>query len=509
MNSSRLLQSLLAGAALAMPCLAPAVEFRVPAAVLPESTENVAVAGEFNAWSPTANPMRRDGADWVATVDVPDGDFLYKIVMGRNAWHASPVALGYQLGEHGLDSTLTVKEGKIVSPSDALRKTMVRVTQESASAEPPHVLVISHRMPELPIRMTKAADGMWEAWLPASGTYSWNIVKDGALTVPNWRGPDLRDATAATVAGGGAPTEFRLAAAALPEAPLAIFVGGTMNQWKSYTSAMTKKDGDFVATISVPDGEHAYRFAAFGKDMRPRVILDPTNPDMGPDGFDGINNLGRFEGGKRLPMEGMTAFSFTAPEAKSVCLTGDFVNWQPAVLPLLRGADGKWTGNLRIGVPTAKYQFVVDGERVPDPSPQVKVENDPQRGPVSVFQQASTLRGDREIERLASQQFGLSTSLNADRVQIEPAQAVRGKELTIIYDTKRGPLAGQKDVYLYWGINLFMSTASEYGKDPKDGVYRWTITVPLDAKEVNVVFNNGAGVWDNNGEKDWTFVTKE
>jgi lipid-A-disaccharide synthase-like uncharacterized protein len=59
-------------------------------------------------------------------------------------------------------------------------------------------------------------------------------------------------------------------------------------------------------------------------------------------------------------------FRTEAPAAAAVSVTGDFNQWDPAGLPLARGADGAWsrTVTLRDGQ-TCRYAFVIDGVRGP------------------------------------------------------------------------------------------------------------------------------------------------
>lgn len=59
------------------------------------SPSAVAVAGGFNDWSPTADPMVREGSRWTVTLDLPPGPHPYKIVEttgGTAAWTCDPGA---------------------------------------------------------------------------------------------------------------------------------------------------------------------------------------------------------------------------------------------------------------------------------------------------------------------------------------------------------------------------------------------------------------------------------
>lgn len=67
----------------------------------------VNLAGSFNGWSPSATPMRR-GADgrWAATVDLPDGTYLYKFVLDGDRWMPDPGNPEREPDGHGGDNTV-------------------------------------------------------------------------------------------------------------------------------------------------------------------------------------------------------------------------------------------------------------------------------------------------------------------------------------------------------------------------------------------------------------------
>ncbi|MEO1129206.1 MAG: carbohydrate-binding protein, partial [Planctomycetota bacterium] len=94
-------------------------------------------------------------------------------------------------------------------------------------------------------------------------------------------------------------------------------------------------------------------------------------------------------------------------------------------------------------------------------------------------------------------------------VEITPDPAQAGQNVTIEYDPAGGPLASAAQVYLHYGFDNWMPTI---GPDPAmtwDGD-AWAITVPVQstASQLNVVFNDGAGTWDNNNGQDWHFTVE-
>jgi len=61
-------------------------------------------------------------------------------------------------------------------------------------------------------------------------------------------------------------------------------------------------------------------------------------------------------------------FYCAAPEAKAVCLVGDFNGWQPWANPMHRDASGSWTAQVELHHGYHQYLFLVDGEPMLDPN---------------------------------------------------------------------------------------------------------------------------------------------
>lgn len=69
----------------------------------------VSVAGDFNSWSATANPMARKGDRWVAAVRLMPGVHQYKFVVNKTRWIADPHAASQvSNGMGGVNSCIRV-----------------------------------------------------------------------------------------------------------------------------------------------------------------------------------------------------------------------------------------------------------------------------------------------------------------------------------------------------------------------------------------------------------------
>ena len=96
-----------------------------------------------------------------------------------------------------------------------------------------------------------------------------------------------------------------------------------------------------------------------------------------------------------------------------------------------------------------------------------------------------------------------------DVVVVNPNPPEAGQNVLIQYNPAGRPLSGASMVKLHYGFNNWNPVISP---DPtmtwNAGNSRWEISVavPSDATQLDLVFNNGAGTWDNNSGQDWHFT---
>jgi hypothetical protein len=95
------------------------------------------------------------------------------------------------------------------------------------------------------------------------------------------------------------------------------------------------------------------------------------------------------------------------------------------------------------------------------------------------------------------------------RVCVSPVPLVQGNSVTISYDPAGGPISGAATVKLHLGWNNWNPVVAP---DPamtfNAGSNRWEFTtnLPVNATQLDCVFNNGSGTWDNNSGQDWHFA---
>lgn len=70
-----------------------------------------------------------------------------------------------------------------------------------------------------------------------------------------------------------------------------------------------------------------------------------------------------------------TAFAYTAPNANTVLLAGDFTHWEQSPVRLDKGVDGVWRTVTQLTPGEHHYRFVVDGQWRDDPHCPLQVPN--------------------------------------------------------------------------------------------------------------------------------------
>ncbi|MDE3069042.1 MAG: hypothetical protein KGJ60_16040 [Verrucomicrobiota bacterium] len=112
-----------------------------------------------------------------------------------------------------------------------------------------------------------------------------------------------------------------------------------------------------------------------------------------------------------------------------------------------------------------------------------------------------SLRIDPEFQKLTGDSGGNPVSLS-------PAAPAAGKAVTIQYAPAGRNLASASQIYLHLGWNNWNPVVSP---DPamkfSPAANRWedTAILPGGATNLNCVFNDGAGAWDNNAGANWNF----
>ena len=103
----------------------------------------------------------------------------------------------------------------------------------------------------------------------------------------------------------------------------------------------------------------------------------------------------------------------------------------------------------------------------------------------------------------------LSATTNAcnGRVCVEPAPLVPGNTGTITYTPAGGPIASATNVCIHLGWNNWATVVStDAPMTAVSNTWVYVVNVPEDATQLDCVFNDCNGTWDNNNTADWHFA---
>jgi hypothetical protein len=104
-----------------------------------------------------------------------------------------------------------------------------------------------------------------------------------------------------------------------------------------------------------------------------------------------------------------------------------------------------------------------------------------------------------------------STPGGGDVIVLNPQPPQAGEIAEINYNPIGRPLSGAAQVRLHYGFNNWATVISPDAAMtwlPQLGVWQINVAVPSTATQLDVVFNNGSGTWDNNGGQDWHFAVE-
>ena len=78
---------------------------------------------------------------------------------------------------------------------------------------------------------------------------------------------------------------------------------------------------------------------------------------------------------RQMETRSKQTFRFSAPDAISVLLVGDFTHWQRRAIPMQKGKDGIWETTVSLPPGKHSYRFLVDGDWRDDPECSLRVPN--------------------------------------------------------------------------------------------------------------------------------------
>jgi hypothetical protein len=103
---------------------------------------------------------------------------------------------------------------------------------------------------------------------------------------------------------------------------------------------------------------------------------------------------------------------------------------------------------------------------------------------------------------------GSSPSGCNGRVCVSVVPPVAGAPVTVQFSPTGGPLASASAISIHLGWNNWNPVVSPDAPmtfNSASNLWQYMVTVPANATELDCVFNNGSGAWDNNSGANWVF----
>jgi hypothetical protein len=317
------------------------------------NARQVMLAGSFNKWDPNALKMTKTDSGWVAEVKLQPGKYWYKFVVDYN-WIIDD------------DNAAKENDGMGNTNSVYFKTNTVFELNEYVNAKKAWVAGSFNNWRSHELAMYKTQKGWAFKMYLADGTHTYKFLTDqtwhqdalNKLKLPDGHG------NFNSVITKGTQHLFRLAGY---NNASSVILSGSFNGWNKKELSMRKTATGWELPYALGSGNHEYKFIVDGK-----WITDPANP---------LTIMG--EGGNSnsyLIIGANYTFRLkNRPDANVVFLAGDFNNWSPAALAMIRdGNDWKYSVHLSPG--KHKYKFIVDGKWIADPDNKLWEQNEHNTG---------------------------------------------------------------------------------------------------------------------------------
>lgn len=278
---------------------------------------SVNVAGEFNAWSTSADPLgKQPDGSWRLEKKLAAGRYAYKFVVDGSNWKPDPtVTEGVDDGYGGKNSVIVVGTAAAPAPT---------------AAAPP-------------------AKGAGPAVTAAGVVFRFA----GAANTVNLAGDFNSWSTTADPMTKGADGSFTISKSLAPGRYAYKFVLDGTN-WKEDPGASASVDDGYGGknSVVVVEGAGAAAPATAGVGASPTA--EPAAPVVRPLAAGATPRAPQ-------PTAAGVVFTYAGPAKSGVALCGEFNAWSTTADPMTQAADGTWTLTRKLAAGTYAYKFLVDG----------------------------------------------------------------------------------------------------------------------------------------------------
>lgn len=301
--------------------------------------KQVMLAGSFNNWSPSALAMKKTDSGWIADVKLKPGKYWYKFIADGN-WMYDTDNLSRENDGLGNINSVLFKENTVFKLENNLDAKRVFLAGSFNDWRPNE------------LQMTRTNTG-WELPLYlANGTHTYKFLVDGNWIADPKNAEQLPDGHGAfnSVIKLGIPHLFKLTGYTNART---VLLAGTFNEWHKDELQMKKTAVGWELPYTLRPGNYEYIFVVDGKE-----IPDPSNPLIVSSSLNTTNSY--------LIIGANYTFRLKMPNAKTVYLAGDFNNWSPRSLAMIKQGD-EWVYSVHLSPGKHKYKYYADGKWITDP----------------------------------------------------------------------------------------------------------------------------------------------
>jgi len=304
----------------------------------------VKLAGSFTNWQDNALPMTKTDSGWIARVKLSTGKHLYKFIVDGN-WTVDR------------DNTNIENDG-MGNDNSVYFKTNYTFTLNGYTDTKKLYLAGSfNNWKEHDLLMQRTAIGWSLPVYLSEGTHTYRFIADGNWFIdpanpakfPN----EFNDFN--SVIRIGNPYIFKLDGFANAKN---VVLKGSFNNWQDNQLFMTKTATGWQFAYALGPGNYEYRLSIDGETLADSVTKDNFVLVISP------NFTFRLKG---------------FDNAKTVCVSGDFNNWNPKSFQMKK-VDDVWVFPVHLNKGKHRYKFVVDGKWILDPGNKLWEQNEYRTG---------------------------------------------------------------------------------------------------------------------------------
>jgi hypothetical protein len=302
------------------------------------NAQSVILSGSFNNWSVSACRMKKADGRWYYDLILPYGRHEYKFIIDGVWYQDSDNLIKAYDNADGYNSVYfrTNRQFKLKGCDGAKRVVLAGSFNDWDE----------YNWKLLP------SDKDWtlDVFLP-DGTHFYKFICDGIWIVDPNNSDLIKDGEGNLNSRLiiGKTTRFYLPGYTTASA---VYLVGSFNNFANGSALMERDTQGWFIDYALRPGNYLFHFIADGK---PILLRDGSWPIAGD------YNL--------LIVGANHSFTFSDPQSKAreVAVSGDFIQWAPAGIPMQRTAEGY---QVDVFLPRGKnrYKFIVDGQWILDPA---------------------------------------------------------------------------------------------------------------------------------------------